>query len=160
VLLMVYIGGAGHFFGAVPGAIVITWLQVSLSHYTSAWQLYLGLFFMAIVLYAPGGLAGLVMMHAPLARAGALTRVLRAYALAAPAALAMALGAGVLLEIAYRRSTQPEAGAAMKLFGIAMDTATPWPWLAAALVMVAGALWLRRLRPLVAAAWHEAGEPR
>ena len=53
------------FVGAVLGAIVITWLQVSLSDYTTAWQLYLGLFFMAIVLFAPGGLAGLVMMHVP-----------------------------------------------------------------------------------------------
>jgi branched-chain amino acid transport system permease protein len=154
VLLMVYIGGAGHFLGAVPGAIVITWLQVSLSHYTSAWLLYLGLFFMALVLYAPGGLAGLATMHLPLARDGRLARVLRAYALAAPAALAMTLGAGALIEIAYRRSTQPEAGAAMKLFGIALDTATPWPWLGAAVLMVAGAMLLKRLRPRVAAAWE------
>jgi len=161
VLLMVYIGGAGHFIGAVIGAIVITWLQVSLSHYTSAWLLYLGLFFMAIVLYAPGGLAGLAAMHAPLVRAGALKSLLRAYAFAVPAALVMVLGAGLLLEIAYRRSTQPEAGAVMKLFGVSLDTATPWPWLGAAAVMVAGYFMFRRARPLVAAAWqHAAGEPR
>jgi hypothetical protein len=93
-------------------------------------------------------------MHLPLARDGRLARVLRAYALAAPAALAMTLGAGALIEIAYRRSTQPEAGAAMKLFGIALDTATPWPWLGAAVLMVAGAMLLKRLRPRVAAAWE------
>lgn len=158
VLLMVYIGGAGHFIGAIIGAIVITWLQVSLSHYTSAWLLYLGLFFMAIVLYAPGGLAGLVMMHAPLVRAGALKPVLRAYALAMPAALVMVLGAGVLLEMTYRRSTQPEAGPVMRLFGIAIDTATPWPWLGAALVMVVGGLLFRLTRPVVAAAWQQSAE--
>ena len=31
VLLMVYIGGVGHFIGAILGAVAITWLQVSLS---------------------------------------------------------------------------------------------------------------------------------
>src|SRR6185436_13912347 len=48
VLLMVYIGGVQHFIGAILGAIAITWLQVSLSDYTTAWLLYLGLFFMAV----------------------------------------------------------------------------------------------------------------
>ena len=82
VLLMVYIGGEAHYLGAILGAITITWLQVSLSDYTTAWQLYLGLFFMAIVLFAPGGLAGLIMMHAPdPAHAGVLGRA-QVYAIA------------------------------------------------------------------------------
>ena len=68
--------------GAVLGAIVLTWLQVNLSDYTTAWQLYLGLFFMAIVLYAPGGLAGLIMMHVPMLRTRAFAGVLRSYAVA------------------------------------------------------------------------------
>ena len=40
-------------------AVTITWLQTSLSGYTSAWLLYLGLFFIVVILYAPAGLAGL-----------------------------------------------------------------------------------------------------
>jgi hypothetical protein len=96
-----------------------------------------------------------------LVRAGALKSLLRAYAFAVPAALVMVLGAGLLLEIAYRRSTQPETGTVMKLFGIAVDTATPWPWLGAAAVMVAGYFMFCRARPLVVAAWQQAtGEPR
>src|SRR5258708_23369916 len=65
VLLMVYIGGAQHFIGAILGAIAITWLQVSLSDYTSAWLLYLGLFFMAVVLYLPRGPPRVVIVHLP-----------------------------------------------------------------------------------------------
>jgi len=80
VLLMTYIGGAGHFFGPVLGAIVITWLQVSLSDYTAAWQLYFGVLFILLVLFAPGGLAGLVEVHLPLVRARTLGKVLLAYA--------------------------------------------------------------------------------
>src|SRR5258708_32806293 len=66
VLLMVYIGGAQHFIGAILGAIAITWLQVSLSDYTSAWLLYLGLFFMAGGVYPPGGAARVAVMSRPL----------------------------------------------------------------------------------------------
>ncbi|MGZ5662628.1 MAG: branched-chain amino acid ABC transporter permease, partial [Usitatibacter sp.] len=153
VLLMVYIGGVHHFIGAILGAIAITWLQVSLSGYTTAWLLYLGLFFMAIILFAPGGLAQILTRHAAIVRTGALPRVLRAYALALPGAALMILGAVTLMEIAYRLSTQPESGTRMKLFWIAMNAATPWPWLGAAGVAVAGFVLLRLALPRVRAAW-------
>ena len=158
VLLMVYIGGVHHFIGAVLGAVAITWLQVSLSDYTTAWLLYIGLLFMAIVAYVPGGLAGLVNMHLAALRTRALPSIVRSYLVAFPFALAASLGAVTLIEIAYRRSTQPDAGALMKLFWIPMDTARPWPWLGAAAALVAGAAALRALWPRVAAAWERAGE--
>jgi branched-chain amino acid transport system permease protein len=158
VLVMAYIGGAGHFAGAILGAITVTWLQVSLSDYTGAWLLYTGLFFMAVILYAPGGLVGLVQMHLPVPRKHAGAAIARAYAAALPPALAMLLGAIVLLEMTYRRSTQPEAGVRMKLFGIPMDTSTPWPWIAAALVMIGGWLVLRRVWPRVTGAWSAVRE--
>jgi len=156
VLLMVYIGGAGHFIGAVMGAVAITWLQASLSDYTSAWLLYLGLLFMGIVLVAPAGLAGVVAAHLQAFRARALAPILRAYAIVALPALAAALGAITLVEIAYRRSTQPEAGTVLRLFGMAMDTAKPWPWLAAAVLLVAGTLLARRMWRHVDEAWGAA----
>ena len=46
----------------------------------------------------------------------------------------------------------------MKLFGIALDTATPWPWVGAALLVVAGYLAVRRTWPRVASAWQRARE--
>jgi branched-chain amino acid transport system permease protein len=156
VLLMVYIGGEAYFVGAILGAITITWLQKSLSDYTAAWQLYLGLFFMAIVLFAPGGLAGLIMMHGPILRTRALASVIRAYGLAAIAALFMLVGAIVLFEINYRLSTEPESGSRMKLFWVGIDTATPWPWMVAGLLTVGGFLAFRRTWPRVAAAWRRA----
>src|SRR5262249_2363091 len=93
VLLMVYIGGVGHYAGAVLGAITITWLQVSLSDYTTAWQLYLGLFFMAMVLFAPGGLSGMLLMHRPILKTRAFFGVVKTYAIAAIPALIAAIGA-------------------------------------------------------------------
>ena len=160
VLLMVYVGGVGHLLGAIAGAVVITWLQVSLSDYTNAWLLYLGLLFMGIVVVAPQGLAGIVVAHLQALRANALGPIVRAYAVAALPAIAAAIGAIVLIEIAYRRSTQPEAGAVMKLFGVRMDTSTAWPWLGAALVLVIGAVLVRRAWRSVDSAWAESGAAR
>jgi branched-chain amino acid transport system permease protein len=158
VLLMAYIGGVQHLFGAVLGAITITWLQVSLSDYTTAWQLYLGLFFMAAVLYAPGGLSGLFSMHRPIVRTRAFLGVLKTYAIAAVPLLITAAGAIMLLEMNYRRATRPDAGARIRLFSLDLDASTPWPWVTAILLLATGALLFRRIRPLVERAWERANE--
>jgi branched-chain amino acid transport system permease protein len=156
VLLMVYVGGVANVVGAVLGAVAITWLQVSLSDYTNAWLLYLGLLFMGIVLVAPQGLAGVAIAHLHALRARALGPILRAYAVVALPIVAAALGAITLVEIAYRRSTEPEVGAVLKLFGIRMDTSTVVPWLIALALVSVGAWLARRLWPRVDAAWGEA----
>ena len=158
VLLMVYIGGVQHFFGAVLGAVVITWLQASLSDYTGAWQLYVGLFFIAMVLFAPGGLSGLLLVHRAIVRSRAFRGVLGAYAIAAVPFAIAACGAIALLEINYRRATQPDAGATVRLLGRNLDTSTPWPWLAALALLVIGALLLRPSLARVKRAWTEASE--
>ena len=69
VLLAAYIGGVGYFIGPVIGAIIVTYLQVMLSDVTAIWQLYFGLLFIVIVMFAPNGIAGLLAMHQPLWRA-------------------------------------------------------------------------------------------
>jgi branched-chain amino acid transport system permease protein len=158
VLLMVYIGGVHHFIGAIVGAVTITWLQVSLSDYTTAWLLYLGLLFMGIVAFVPGGLARLLTLHLSALRTRALRSIVRSYLAALPFAAAASLGAITLIEIAYRRSTQPEAGTLMKLFWIPMDTAKPWPWLVAGVLVAGGVAALLRTWPRVSAAWELAGE--
>ena len=58
VLLMAYIGGVGSFTGPIVGAVIITFLQIMLSDVTSAWQLYFGLMFIGVVLFAPEGVVG------------------------------------------------------------------------------------------------------
>ena len=63
VLVMTYIGGVGSFAGPIVGAVIITFLQIMLSDVTSAWQLYFGLMFIAVVMFAPGGVVGWTMLH-------------------------------------------------------------------------------------------------
>ena len=60
VLMMTYIGGIGYFFGPILGAILITIMELMLANITHAWVLYYGLMFVAMILWAPGGLAGSV----------------------------------------------------------------------------------------------------
>src|SRR3954454_18850353 len=92
VLLAAYIGGVGHFVGPVLGAILVTYLQIMLSDVTEIWQLYFGLMFVAVVMFAPGGLAGLLMMHAPLLLARTLHRLAGPYVLLSGAAAIVAIG--------------------------------------------------------------------
>ena len=156
VLIMAYIGGAGYFLGPILGAIVITWLQSSLSDYTSAWLLYLGVFFIVMILYAPSGIAGLLAMHRPLVGRRAFLRVLAVYAVALVPLTIAAAGAVLAIEMSYRLATQPELGTRMRLLWMAVDAATPWPWIAAATALVVGLLLFRATRSLVAAAWARA----
>ena len=91
VLFATFIGGAAYFFGPILGAILVTYLQLGLTNLTTVWQLYFGIIFIGIVMFAPGGIAGLLMMHRPLIRAGTLGVVIPSY-LARPGADA---GAGL-----------------------------------------------------------------
>ncbi|HXJ78288.1 MAG TPA: branched-chain amino acid ABC transporter permease [Candidatus Methylomirabilis sp.] len=158
VLLMAFIGGIGSFAGPVLGAIVITWLQVSLSDWSAAWQLYLGLFFVIMVLFAPGGLTSLIQIHAPLLRARRLHRLLPSYLITAVPALVMTAGAVFLLEINYRLATRPELGTRTTFFSIPVDMATPWPWLTGLGLVAGGFYGLRWSWSLVADAWNAVGE--
>ncbi len=158
VLLMAYIGGVSRFVGPVIGAVVLTWLQVSLSGYTSAWLLYLGVFFIVTILFAPSGLAGLIAMHGPIVRTKAFWGVLRAYALALAPATVMVAGAVLLIEMSYRVSTQPELGTRMRFAWIAVDAGSAWPWITGTVLIAAGFVGFRMTWPIVAAAWNRASE--
>ena len=70
-LLMTFIGGVGTFAGPVVGAILIVLLQSWVSLLSNSWLVYVGVLFILMVTFAPGGIAGLVLMHQPIARAAA-----------------------------------------------------------------------------------------
>jgi branched-chain amino acid transport system permease protein len=74
-LLFVFLGGATFFFGPILGAVLMVIALVLLSELTKAWLLYLGLIFLLMVMYAPGGLASLLMMNLRLAAFGKLRRI-------------------------------------------------------------------------------------
>jgi branched-chain amino acid transport system permease protein len=59
VLIMVIVGGSGTLIGPIIGAAFFLILEHQLSSYTEAWALFLGLVFIAVVLFAPEGIWGL-----------------------------------------------------------------------------------------------------
>lgn len=115
VLLFTYIGGTSRFFGPVTGAVVGTLLTVSASTWTPAWPLYLGLFFIAVVKWAPGGIAGMAAALGAMVRDDTARPILPALALLM-VSLAVALAGSVLMiELAYQVMLQ-DGGASAEMF--------------------------------------------
>lgn len=152
VLFSTFIGGTAFLFGPILGAILVTYLQLGLTNLTTAWQLYFGIIFIGIVMYAPGGIAGLLMMHRPLIRAGTLWTVIPSYLVAIVPTIALACGAILTIETVARFS----GGDAINLFGIAFNPTSPVTWIAAAVLVVGGAFVARLTWRGIAEAWDRA----
>ncbi|TCS39251.1 amino acid/amide ABC transporter membrane protein 2 (HAAT family) [Paucimonas lemoignei] len=153
ILLTTFIGGIGYFFGPLLGAIAGVFMTVVLSSYTKAWQLYLGSLFILIVMFAPGGLAGICMsllkMAQDLCRAGVsgIWKLLPRLAGLVLSACLACVGLVILVEMAYRRGLESADRSIIALPGISFDTGMPTHWLLAAVLAVAGIAgfaWLRR----------------
>jgi branched-chain amino acid transport system permease protein len=154
VLLMAYIGGVGSFAGPIVGAVIITFLQIMLSDVTSAWQLYFGLMFIAVVMFAPEGVVGWTMLHLRALRGGAVWRLAPAYAAVGPALAASGAGAIMIIELANRQLAEARSeGSAMRLFGFDLDASTLPPWIVAIALFASGTALVLRLWPRVGDAW-------
>jgi branched-chain amino acid transport system permease protein len=156
VLLATFVGGVGNFIGPVLGAILVTYLQVMLSDVTEVWQLYFGLMFIGMVMFAPGGLAGLLTMHAPLWHARVVHRVLPAYLLALVPGLITLTGVSLVIEMSYRLLVKASSGTDMTFLTVPFDAAGPLPWVIAAVLLVGGFWAFRSSWPVVADAWNDA----
>jgi branched-chain amino acid transport system permease protein len=60
VLVAAYLGGTGFFLGPVVGAFVYVLFLSVISTMTQAWLLYFGVLFIAVVVFAPAGIVGLL----------------------------------------------------------------------------------------------------
>ena len=130
-LLFTFLGGATFFWGPWVGAALLVLSSVLLSEWTQAWLLYLGLVFLCMVMYAPGGVASLL---APSLRA---LRRPGAWALGAALLLAL-LGAVCLVEMTYHLQRNTAEGSEMRFLGITLDTSAPASWWGAALLTLTG----------------------
>ncbi len=155
VLLAAFIGGVGFFFGPIIGACVFIFFVVALSGYTQAWLLYLGLFFMLMVMFAPGGIASLVMMQVQLVARKRFGRIAPHY-LGAGASGLLVLAALILtVEMTYKISVDSADGALMNLFGVEFDAAAAIPWAVAGGLWIAGGWLFNIARKRVARVWGE-----
>jgi branched-chain amino acid transport system permease protein len=152
VLLATYLGGMGYFAGPILGAIVVTLMQTLLSTVTKAWPFYFGAVFLATVLFVPGGIASVAMLHKRLWDAKLVRRASVVYAAMAIPVL-VALGAVVaMVEMAYRASGDIEGP--LRMFGREFDANASGPWIAATIVLVVAGFACRWTWHRVAPRWQ------
>jgi branched-chain amino acid transport system permease protein len=156
VLFATYIGGVGFFIGPIVGAIFVTLLSLGLSDLTSVWQLYFGIFFIAVVMFAPGGITGLLMMHRSLLKAGTLGRVLPSYLIAFVPTLAMVAGLMLAIETIVHYTVNAGDDPNTKAFGIPFDASSPITWVLAAVLIIVGFFLARKSWTRVGRAWDDA----
>jgi branched-chain amino acid transport system permease protein len=142
-LLATYIGGAGGFFGPLLGTIVVVLLQSGVSLLSNAWLLYVGVLFIVMVMYAPGGLVGIIAQHAPIARTGRLRELVVPYLRILVPGVLSVFGFVLLVELASFTTIGVAQGKAFKIGFHAVDPATAFPWLLGAAALIGGGAWLR-----------------
>ncbi|HEY6135406.1 MAG TPA: branched-chain amino acid ABC transporter permease, partial [Rubrivivax sp.] len=137
-LLFTFLGGAVFFFGPIIGAVLMVLSLVLLSELTQAWLLYLGLVFVFMVMYAPGGISSLIMMNLRLAAFGKLRTLWTAYLALAGTAFAVLAGAGAMIEMVYHLQLNAALGDQMRFMGATLNARSIDSWFGAGLVLVTG----------------------
>jgi branched-chain amino acid transport system permease protein len=153
-LLMAYIGGTTVFAGPILGAILITLLQSGLSLLSNSWLVYVGVMFIAMVIFAPAGLAGIIKAHTPIKQAGCLQSLVIPYLRLIVPSLAVVLGFVGVVELMSFLTIGAAQGKKLVLFAHPIDVHATLPWAIAAASLILGVLWLRR----EAAAFHRVWE--
>jgi branched-chain amino acid transport system permease protein len=137
-LLFTFLGGATFFFGPILGAVLMVIALVLLSELTSAWLLYLGLVFLFMVMYAPGGFASLILMNLRVAAFGKLKKLWTSYLALAGAGFAALVGAAAMIEMLYHRQLNEALGPELKFMGATLNSSGLDAWFGAAFLIVIG----------------------
>ncbi|MFY8118036.1 MAG: branched-chain amino acid ABC transporter permease [Roseateles sp.] len=137
-LLFTFLGGATFFFGPIIGAVLMVLAGVLLSELTKAWLLYLGLIFLFMVMYAPGGFAALIMMNLRVAAFGKLRQLWTAYLALGGAAAAMLVGGSVMIEMIYHLQLNEALGPQLVFMGATLNAHGVDAWLGSGLLLLLG----------------------
>jgi branched-chain amino acid transport system permease protein len=151
VIMMAFVGGIGHFAGPIIGAALITVLQIAVAAITEAWPFYFGILFTLLVLYAPGGIAGIIAEQKRLYDTGQLGRAMQQYLLGLlPFALCVG-GIITLVQMAYALANSTDAGSApVWVLGVTLNAARPLGWAPPVIAIALGAILLRAISRRIA----------
>jgi branched-chain amino acid transport system permease protein len=138
VLLFTFLGGATFFFGAIIGGILSVLAFVLFSELTKAWLLYLGLLFLFMVMYAPGGFASLIMMNVRVAAFGFLRRLWVAYLALFVTGMLALLGAAAMIEMIYHWQLNAAVSPELQFLGLTLNITSVNVWVGSVFVMVTG----------------------
>jgi branched-chain amino acid transport system permease protein len=137
-LVFTFLGGCTFFFGPIIGAILLVLASVLLSELTKAWLLYLGLVFLLMVMYAPGGVASLIMLNLRVASFGFLRKLWVSYVAFAITGLVALLGAAAMVEMVYHLQLNTAIGSEMSFLGMPLDAKGLNSWFGAGFVLLTG----------------------
>ncbi len=157
-LLFTFLGGATFFFGPIIGAVLMVLAFVLLSEFTKAWLLYLGLIFLFMVMFAPGGVASLIMMNLRVAAFGHLRKLWVSYVVLTVTALVVLVGAAGMIEMVYHLQLNAALGPEMKFLGITLDAKGLNSWFGLAFVMLTGLALFELCRRQFAREWSSIQE--
>jgi branched-chain amino acid transport system permease protein len=137
-LLFTFLGGATFFFGPIIGGILMVLAFVLLSEFTKAWLLYLGLLFLIMVIYAPGGIASLIMMNLRVASFGKLKQIWVSYLALFVTSLVTLVGAGAMIEMIYHLQLNSTLGDTLIFMGVTLNAKGVDSWFGALFIMLTG----------------------
>lgn len=137
-LLFTFLGGGAFFFGPIVGAVLMVLAFVLLSELTKAWLLYLGLVFLFMVMFAPGGIASLIAMNLRVAAFGRLRELWTNYLVLAVTSVIVLLGAAGMIEMTYHLKLNEALGPKLVYLGMSLDAKGTSSWVGCALVMLVG----------------------
>ena len=140
VLLAAFIGGMLFFFGPIVGAVVFAFFAIALSDFTKAWQLYLGAFFVLLVMYAPGGLSSLLLMNLRVMSLGKMKRLRDPYLGVALASLTLLIGVVLLIELTYHLTLEAGGASTIRVFRFPLDTHSVETWTFVVALVLGGAV--------------------
>ncbi|MGG7565129.1 branched-chain amino acid ABC transporter permease [Rhodovulum sp. DZ06] len=156
ILLVTFLGGVGFFAGPIVGAILFTLLQTVMSLHTEVWALYLGALFVAVVMFAPQGLTGIIAMHSLPWKLGKMNLLVKPYITTVlPGIIAVLAGCGLielLFHVEHASADHPMIG----IYGVEWNAFSVVSWAVFGAVFAA-CVWLaRRGAPDLVHAWHQA----
>ena len=137
-LLFTFLGGATFFFGPIIGGILMVLAFVLLSEFTKAWLLYLGLLFLIMVIYAPGGIASLIMMNLRVASFGKLKQIWVSYLALFVTGLVTLVGAGAMIEMIYHLQLNSTLGDTLIFMGVTLNAKGVDSWFGSLFIMLTG----------------------
>jgi branched-chain amino acid transport system permease protein len=158
-LLFTFLGGSGYFVGPILGAVGMVLSAVLLSEWTAAWLLYLGVVFVAMVMYAPGGLASIGVWHVRWVMQAGASRLWGWYLGCLTSAAVATLGAASAIEMFYHHQLQSSVGQPLRWLGQLWATDQPWPWVLAAMTLLIGLAGWRLFKHQWDKAWETMASP-
>jgi branched-chain amino acid transport system permease protein len=157
-LLFTFLGGAIFFFGPIIGAVLMVLALVLLSELTLAWLLYLGLVFIFMVMYAPGGISSLIMMNLRVASFGKLRPLLASYVALAGTALTALVGMAAIIEMVYHLQLNEALGPTLKFMSATLNAKGVDAWFGACFVLAVGVALFELSRRQFVREWGHAQE--